>query len=150
MKRLEIGVGLANLLLFALVVLSTAALSYWKDGAPGARFFPVWVAVVGAIAAIHLIYIAWIDTRDRKVDWPDLNGAIRGIFIYGCLWGVVLAAPRFGFVTAAGTFSLLFLIALMRMRLLPSLLTTAIIAMLLHVLFIKLLELQLPVGSLGF
>ncbi|MCJ8521435.1 hypothetical protein ABID21_004523 [Pseudorhizobium tarimense] len=150
MKRLEVGVGLFKLLLLGFVVASTAGLSYWQDGTPGPRFFPIWVAAVGGIAALHLIYMAWADTREREVDWPDMSGAIRGILIYVFLWGVVLLAPYIGFITAAGLFSLFFLIPLMRVRLLPSLLTTVVIVTLLHVLFIRLLELQLPIGPLGF
>lgn len=150
MKRMEIGVSLLLALLFMLVIFSTAGMTYWSEATPGPSFFPLWISGIGIVLAGVVIWLSWSDPRERELDWPDLQGTIRVGLIYLATWLVVASALYIGFLVSATLFCLVFLLGLMRAKLLPSLITTIIIIAILRILFVGVLDLQLPKGPLGF
>lgn len=150
MKQLEIGVSVALAFLFLLVILSTAHLSYWSEATPGARFFPLWISLLGILLAGFVAWLAWKNPKQRSIDWPDREGAIRIGLIYLSVWFVVLSAPYLGFLTSATIFCLVFLLGLMRARVVPSIITTVVVIAIVRVLFVGVLDVQLPTGPFGF
>lgn len=151
MKRLDQITGLAMLALAAVLWLGTEGLATWQGPAPGPRFMPLLLAVLGSLLGIVLI----VDTLRRtvpepEIDWPDTAGRIRVAGIVLAIVGYVAVAPYLGFVLGAALFSLVMLVVVMRQPVMPSVVTAVVVGGLIHLVFVFWLAIALPRGVFGF
>jgi len=149
MKAADILSGVVMLVLSGVVFLTTRALPYWADFAPGSGFAPLWVALTGAALAILLLVGALRRQDNPPADWPDRKGWHRVILTAVGLWAVIVLAPVLGLITAAVIFMLFLLLAVERRRLLPSLFTTAVTTALVYGVFAAWLGIAFPKGVIG-
>ncbi len=150
MKRLDYAVAAAMLLLAALVLYGTRGLPVWDEYAPGSRLMPVLVAGASVLLALMLVVATWRQVDDQAVDWPDRGGAARVIATMAGLAAIIVLTPWLGLIPAAALFVLFQLVAILRHRLVPSVLTTLVVGLLLHSVFTLWLDLRLPKGVVGF
>ncbi len=116
------------LALAASVMIGTAGLNYWDGFTPGARFFPGWLAGAGAVFSILLLVTQWRGTDPGVVELPERQGTAKVLATMAGLVGLALLSPTLGMVPAVALFMLFLLLAVLRAPLLPSLLTTLIVA----------------------
>lgn len=149
MRRIEVAAAGIMLFLAAVVILATSDLHYWTGVGPGNRFVPIWISVIVAVLALMLIRDALRRRDDRPVEWPDRAGALRvgGTFVAICALPYVV--DYLGFVLSIAAFMAVMLLALLRCRLAPSLLTVAIASGVIYTVFISWLSIPLPKGVFG-
>lgn len=155
MRRVDLGVAAGALALAGLVATGTASLPFWADYAPGPSFVPVGVAVAGAVLALLLgaeavrRAEAIPEEEEAVADLPDRDGIRRVVLTFGCLLLFAILAVPLGFVGSAGLFMLAVLVPVLRQRVLPSLLATALTVGLIWGVFVFWLGIALPKGALG-
>jgi putative tricarboxylic transport membrane protein len=149
MKAADILSACVMLALSAVVFAATRDQPYWADFAPGSAFAPLWVALAGAAVSIALIVGALRRQSNPPADWPDRQGLQRVALTAAGLWGVVIVAPVLGLIPAAVLFMLFLLLLVVRRRLVPSLITTAITGALVYGVFSAWLGIAFPKGILG-
>lgn len=149
MRRLELATAGLVVLLSVWMILSMTSHNYWVRTVPGPAFLPIWISVVAAGFAIALGFKAW-RKPDTDAGFPQRANLIRIVVIYAALWAVVLLSHVIGFVVASTLFLLFALVAVFRRPLMPSLITTSIIAAMVHFMFNLWLDVRLPTGIVGF
>lgn len=132
------------LVLAAGVMLGTAGLNYWDGFTPGARFFPGWLAGVGAVLALLLLLTQWRGTDPGVTELPDASGAAKVMAVMAGLVVLALLAEPLGLVVAAALFMLFLLLVVLRAPLWPSLLTTVIVTGGIEGIFARWLAVPLP------
>lgn len=126
------------------VVLGTSGLKLWDGFTPGPRFFPAWLAGAALVLSGLLLLTQYQGTDGGKPDLPEPAGAVRVFAILAGLIVLALLVPVFGMVAAVAMFMLFMLLAVLRAPILPSLLTTAIVALGIEVIFARWLGVPLP------
>ena len=144
MRRLEAVPALFMIALAAFVYFGTAGASLWDGVTPGSRFFPTVLAVVGTAAALAMLWAQRRGLERITLDLPTASGALRVAASMGGLLGMAALAPVAGFVPTIAAFTLYMLLAVLRQRLGPSLLTTAIVAGFVEIVFVRWLAVPLP------
>ena len=132
------------IVLSAGIVLGTAELRYWDGTTPGARFFPIWVAGAAALLAALMVVAQRRGVRDTSLDLPDRTGVLRVGLMLASMTAMVLAAPLIGMVPAVALFMAFLLLVVLRQRLVPSLVTTAVVAIGIEAIFVRWLGVPLP------
>ena len=152
MKRLEILVAVAMLVLAAVVAVGTRGLDFWlvRDFAPGPAFLPLLVAGVAVVLSILVILEARARVADVAVDWPDSAGSRRVLLSTAALWIFLMIAPWLGFTISTALLVLFMLVVVAGRDLVASLVTTIITAGLIQIIFLTWLQVALPKGILGF
>lgn len=144
--------ALAVLAVSIYVFVTARELVYLDATGPGGGFFPAWVAGLAALIAVALL----LTLRERTLrmyeqwSWPARPAAMRiGVTVLAIALAALLL-ERAGFRLTM----FLLVVAVLRVcgvtvwwRLL---LVAAIASLLMHVLFHRLLKVQLPSGMLGF
>ena len=136
--------AIAMIVLSLAIFFGTSGLKYWDNVTPGARFLPLWLAGTGAILGI-LLFAALMRGGDGGVtDLPDRSGLMRAALTVSAMALFALAVPFVGMVPLAGLFMLFMLLAVLRQRVVPSLITTAIVVVGLKLIFVRWLAVPLP------
>jgi hypothetical protein len=149
MRLLETVPALFMIAASLAAILGTAGLAVWDGFTPGARFFPLIVGSTGLVLAALLLWQQWRGTDTERADVPDSAAVARvGLTVFG-LVGLAAGAPRVGLVPMLAVFVLFILLAVLRQRVLPSLLTTAVVVGGVHVVFVRWLSVPLP-APFGF
>jgi hypothetical protein len=146
-KAVDIVTALIMIALSAIMVYSTAQLTYWDEFAPGAAFIVRWVAGAGAIMGLLLLVQA-IRSPTREVDWPTGGGALRVGAGIVALIAFIMVVPLFGTAITAAAFMLVLLLIVQRQKLVASLVATVITVGLIEVVFDIWLGVGFPRGIL--
>jgi putative tricarboxylic transport membrane protein len=154
MKRADL-VGAAILVLgFGAALWEASTFQYRTEFAPGPGFAPVWISVLGI--AVGLVIAAGALRRGRRAGEADerepVNG--RGIArVIASLLGLLAmmaAVPWVGFVPAIFAFLLFLTLAVQRLPGWVALGTSVGTVLFVYVVFVRLLEVPIPAGPLGF
>jgi putative tricarboxylic transport membrane protein len=148
-KRLEQVTAVLVLALAAIAIFGTGRLAFWQGTSPGPRFMPLVVAAFCGVLAVLLFLEATRRASEEPVEWPDREGAVRVTLTAAAIIGYIALAPLLGFVVGSAVFVLILLLAVLRSRLLPSLLTAAISAGIIQGVFVTWLGTALPRGIFG-
>jgi len=132
------------LVLAAGIAIGTRGPNPWDGPTPGARFFPVILAVAGAAVATLLLFAQWRGFERIAVDFPTRLGADRVGATILALVVLAFGAPLVGFVPMLAAFVLVMLIVVLRQSVLGSLATAAIVAGFVHFVFVRWLSVPLP------
>jgi uncharacterized membrane protein len=132
------------LALAALVWFATAELRIWRGVTPGPRFFPMILAIAGALIALLLLLGQWRGREEASLDLPDRHGARQVAITVAALVAVAAGAPLLGMMPMIALFVFGLLLLVLRQRLVPSLAATAIVALGLQLIFVAWLGVALP------
>jgi putative tricarboxylic transport membrane protein len=141
--------AIAMMALSLAIFIGTAGLKYWDNVTPGARFLPIWLSAAGGLLGILLFISLWRGGDGGVLDLPDRVGLRRAVLALSAMAIFVVAAPVIGMVPVAGIFMLFMLLAVLGQRLVPSLITPAIVVFGLKFIFAYGLSVPLP-APLGF
>jgi putative tricarboxylic transport membrane protein len=156
MKRTGLVTGLLFAALFGACLWNAASFQYGTEFAPGPGFAPVWLSAIGIGLSLLIAF-------DRRVDAPgsqdstekarsafDKRGILRVATTLCGLVVMLLVADRLGLISAILLF-LLFL-TLFVQRLSPAIGIGASVGtvVFVYVVFVRLLDVPIPPGPLGF
>jgi hypothetical protein len=144
MRPIEAVPALFMLIVAAGIFLGTAGLNYWDGPTPGARFFPAILAIAGTAVALLLLWAQARGIERVETDFPGTTGTARVILTLVALFALAVGAPILGFVPVLAAFVLVMLLVVLRQPALPSLLTAAIVAGFVHLVFVRWLSVPLP------
>ena len=142
------GAALAGLGIF--IIVEARGWEYLGPDGPGPGFFPLWFGI--AMVALSLLLVAMsIVTRDAKpakaVDWSRVGSALYALAGFALC---VALLKVLGFALSFGLF-VFFLVAVIFRRPLGAAAATAVgLTVAFYLLFPLALNLELPVGKLGF
>ncbi len=152
MKRFDLATGAAMLLLSSLVLIATWPLAYWSDYAPGPAFMPRWVGGGGMLIALLLLA-----SRLRGSPAPAPAVADEGpVHLERSMMTLVALAalgalfPLLGLRVAAAAFVFFTLVVVVGRRPIPSLVTTAVTVLIVHLVFVRWLAIDIPSSLFGF
>ncbi len=149
MRKADMTSGAILIGLSGLVAIGTLELPYWPDVTPGPAFAARWVALVGAVLGIILFWQAAGRGEEFPIEWPEPAGTRSVVYACGLLWLFCLSLPFAGFVTSGAVFMMAMLVGVQRMPVWPSALATLITIAGGYGIFIKWLQVKLPLGPLG-
>jgi len=129
------------------IMLGTADLRYWDGTTPGARFFPTWVAGAALLLGVLMLIAQRRGTDGGSLDLPNRSGALRAGLILAGMTALALAAPVIGMVPAVALLMGFLLLVVLRQPLVPSVVTTAIVAIGIEAIFVRWLGVPLPAPS---
>lgn len=131
------------------VFFGTAGLNFWDGVTPGARFFPAGVAGASLVLALALLWTQLRGTDQGIVDVPGRSALLRvGLTVAGMV-ALPLGTPLIGLVPMLMVFAAFMLIVVLRQRPLPTVITTLVIGVGLHLIFLRWLAVPLP-APFGF
>jgi hypothetical protein len=140
----EAAPGLFMIALSGAIILGTSGLSYWSGVTPGPRFLPVWLAGAGLAVALAFLVAVRRGEAGGALDLPDASAAVRVGLVVLAMVSLPLTAPVVGMVTSVALLVAFLLLVVLRQRLVPSLATTAIIAVGVDLVFVRWLRVPLP------
>ncbi len=150
MSRADRWAGGVFLLLGILVVIETRRLDYGGGYGAGPGFFPFWlgitIAILGAILLLQALRKG-IDSGGDPAQWADWR---KKIIAYTALLAFVLTVEIVGFITGFALLFAFLLVVIEREGWLRSILAALTAGAGLYLLFVRLLQVELPSGLLGF
>lgn len=144
MRPIEAVPAVTMFALAVLIYVGTTGLNLWDGITPGARFFPVILAVIGGALALALLAAQVAGIEKVTPDFPTRGGGLRVVATVLCLVALALGVPLVGFVPALALFVLAVLMVILRQKPVPSLLTAAFVAGAVHFVFAEWLSVPLP------
>ncbi len=149
MRRLDIATAVIMLGLSAVVIAGLSGYAFWSDYAPGPAFAPYLIAGSGILLSLILL-VAALRGDEERADWPDAVGGRRVLYTAVGLVLFVAALPYLGLAVSGVAFMLVLLLVVLRRRVVPSLVTTAITVAMVQGIFVQWLNVRLPTGPWGF
>lgn len=126
------------------ILVGTAGLRYWDGTTPGSGFLPTWLAGAGILLSLLLLLALRRGTDAGSLDLPDRAGAQRVALALAGMAVYALAMPAVGALPMLALFLAFMLLVVLRQRLVPSLATTAIVVLVLDLVFVRWLAVPLP------
>ncbi len=129
--------------------------SYGTEFAPGPGFAPVWLSAIGIAVSVLIALNAFKAARRRRPS-PDSSEPIdkRGLIRVGAtlagLAAMVVIAPWLGLVPSILLFLLFLTLGVQRLPTVTAIGTSAVTVLFVYVVFVRLLEVPIPSGPLGF
>jgi putative tricarboxylic transport membrane protein len=156
MTRADLIGGILLIAFFGAALWEASSFQYGTEFAPGPGFAPVWISVLGIVIALVVALGAWRRLRrthaePKQNDEPlDRNGLFRVAMTLIGLLGLVAAAPWLGFVPSIFAF-LLFLTLFVQRLSVPTAIGASLgTVVFVYIVFVRLLEVPIPSGPLGF
>ena len=153
MGYFDLASAVAMLVISALVLVATSQLSYWSDFAPGPAFLPRWVGAIGILLGTVLLIASRRPTPPQAVVSSvddERPHHWRPLLTLGALAALAFFLPTLGLRVSTVLFVLFVLLVVIRRRLLPSIVTAAGTAPIVHVVFVRWLGIDVPSSLLGF
>jgi hypothetical protein len=114
---------------------------------PGPGLFPA--AVAGSALVLMVFFVLQGPSRAERGSWPDATGIRRILVTLAATCLVPIVAPTIGLFTAAVLLTAFVLLVVLRAKLLPSLLTLAVVGSIAYLLFFVVLNSPMPRGPVG-
>jgi putative tricarboxylic transport membrane protein len=131
------------------IFVQSRAYDYYTADGPGPGFFPTWYGVAMVVLSLALIVtsIRKGGGEDRPRDW---RGISRALLTWAAFAASVALMGTLGFVVSFALLTFCVVIFVFKRSLLTAGLTAVGAALVFHVVFPVILEVQLPTGLLGF
>lgn len=131
-------------------ILSTSyAWPYMSQNGPGPGFFPVWYGIAMIVLSLALVGSRVIRPAERADEPIDWRGIGRALGTWAALVIAVALMPVIGFVSGLALLCLFLISVVFQRSLVEALVASVGITALFHIVFVMLLQLDLPVGPLG-
>ena len=117
---------------------------------PGAGVFPVIVGVMLLLASLTTMWEGWQLDKAEHIDLPAGAGRKRLLSLIGLLFGYFLALPWLGQILSSTVFCILLMRVLSDLRWPRIVAYSLVMSIALYVVFVFLLKVPLPRGTLGF
>jgi putative tricarboxylic transport membrane protein len=154
MKRADVVGGVLLVLGFAAALWEATTFQYRTEFAPGPGFAPVWISVLGILIGLAIAASAWHGSRSgfeaAAHEAPNRAGIARVVATLLGLLAMMAAVPWIGFVAAIFVFLLFLTLAVQRLRLWAALGASVGTVLFVYIVFVRLLEVPIPAGPLGF
>jgi putative tricarboxylic transport membrane protein len=134
-------------LLAAVVYLGLAVrMPFGEMDQPGAAVFPIVVGVILALASLATLREGWQMNRNAQIDLPAGVGLGRLAGLIGLLLGYVVVLPWLGQIVSSMVFCAVLMRVLSGLGWTRIVVYSAIIAIGLYALFVRLLQVPMPLG----
>lgn len=154
MGRADIFAGLLLAAGFALALWEASSFQYGTEFAPGPGFAPVWLSAIGVAVSLLIALNAFKGARNpaRKEDAgvKHAPALVRVAATLAGLVAMVIIADWLGLVSAILLFLLFLTLGVLRLHTLTAIGASAGTALFVYVVFVRLLEVPVPSGPLGF
>jgi hypothetical protein len=155
MTRADIFTGLLLAAGFALALWEASSFQYGTEFAPGPGFAPVWLSAIGIAVCVLIALNAYRASRRRRpspesTQPEDKRGLIRVGATLAGLVAMVLIAPSLGLVPSILLFLLFLTLGVQRLSIVTAIGTSAVTVLFVYIVFVRLLEVPIPPGPLGF
>ncbi|MFK8250891.1 tripartite tricarboxylate transporter TctB family protein [Ancylobacter terrae] len=131
------------------IVSRSYAWTYIGPSGPGPGFFPIWYGAIMVVLSLALI-VSRVVRADGDVDEPaDWWGVGRALVTWAAFVVAAALMPFIGFVTGFALLCLFLIRIVFQRSLMEAVIASIGITALFHVIFVMLLQLDLPVGPLG-
>ena len=117
---------------------------------PGAGVFPVMVGVMLLLASLTTMWEGWQLDKAEPIDLPAGADRKRLLNLIGLLLGYFLALPWLGQILSSTVFCILLMRVLSDLRWPRIVAYSLVMSIALYVVFVFLLKVPLPRGTLGF
>ncbi|MGV3651531.1 MAG: tripartite tricarboxylate transporter TctB family protein [Devosia sp.] len=140
------GAALAGL--GAFVLATGAGYDYWSPSGPGPGFFPVWYGGLMITLSLGMIASRILRgiTAGQPIDWPGLG---RALFTWAAFVVTIGAMPFVGFLIGFALFCLVLMVFVFARPVLQAAIASIAIAAAFQIIFVILLQVDLPAGPLG-
>jgi putative tricarboxylic transport membrane protein len=142
------GAVLAGLGVF--VITKARGWEYTGPDGPGPGFFPLWYGIAMVVLSLLLVVSSLRrggDAPGKPVAWRELGRALGAWAVFATCVGLLKVL---GFVLAFGFFTFFLVLVMYRRSLVSALAVSVAIAASFYVIFPLALNVELPVGVLGF
>jgi hypothetical protein len=144
MRPIEAVPALLVLALAAAILVGTAGLKLWDGPTPGARFFPLIIAIAGSAVALALLWAQWRGFEQVDVHVPGASGGMRVALTLAALVVLVAGTPVVGLVQMLAAFVAVMLVGVLRQPVPASLGAAVLVAGFVHIVFVRWLSVPLP------
>ena len=156
MTRADVFAGLLLAAGFGAVLWEASSFQYGTEFAPGPGFAPVWLSAIGIALALLIAFNAFNATRHRepstaepaeRLDRPGL--ARVGATLVG-LVAMIALASWLGLIPAILLFLLLLTLYVQRLSIFAGIAASVGTVVFVYIVFVRLLDVPIPRGPLGF
>ncbi|RPI41795.1 MAG: tripartite tricarboxylate transporter TctB family protein [Betaproteobacteria bacterium] len=156
MARADVVGGLLLAAGFGAALWEASSFQYGTEFAPGPGFAPVWISAIGIAISLVIAFGALRSARrlgpEAQPDEPAPGKG--GLFRVGAtliaLVVMIAIVPWLGFVSSVFVFLLFLTLGVQRLSLLAGVGASAGTVLFVYVVFVRLLEVPIPSGPLGF
>ncbi len=151
MQRIHQVSALIFMAVSAFMMWESWGLEYYTPTGPGAGFFPFWLgAVMGGMSLIWLVQVSMKAGRPEERNFfPDLKGRVQIISMIAALVLTALLMNLLGYQLSMFLFFLFMLLFIGKQSIWISLVISVIGSVGVYHVFVKFLDVQLPLSSLS-
>ena len=156
MTRADIFAGLLLAAAFSVCLWEASSFQYGTEFAPGPGFAPVWLSAIGILLSLAIALQAFKSTRQPARSTNEASDALdkRGLGRVGAsltgLVAMLAIVPWLGLVLSILAFLLFLTLYVQRLSVLTAIAASAGTVFFVYVIFVRLLDVPIPAGPLGF
>ena len=156
MTRADVYAGLLLAVVFSVSLWEAWSFQYGTEFAPGPGFAPVWLSAIGIALSLLIALNGYIAARrpapaaDERADTLDKGGLLRVGATLAGLAGMAAIALALGLVPSIFLFLLFLTLYVQRLSVVTAVCTSAGTVLFVYVVFVRLLDVPIPRGPLGF
>ena len=154
MTRADAYAGLLLAVVFSACLWEGWSFQYGTEFAPGPGFAPVWLSAIGIALSLLIALIGYRARRPpaaaERTAALDKGGLLRVGATLAGLVGMLTIAAFLGLVPSIFLFLLFLTLYVQRLSVLTAVLASAGTVLFVYVVFVRLLDVPIPRGPLGF
>jgi hypothetical protein len=156
MKRTNLVAGLLFAAVFGACLWDAASFQYGTEFAPGPGFAPVWLSAIGIALSLLIAFYPSTDaagsqaSNARPSNAIDKRGMLRVVATLAGLVGMLIVADWLGLVSAILLFLLFLTLFVQRLSLAVGIGASIGTVLFVYLVFVRLLDVPVPSGPLGF
>jgi hypothetical protein len=156
MNRADVVAGLLLAVGFGACLWDASTFQYGTQFAPGPGFAPVWLSAIGVALSVLIAFNAFKAHRraeppnEERPEALDRRGVLRVAVTVVGLIAMVAIAPALGLVSSILLFLLFLTIFVQRLSLVAGIGASVGTVIFVYLIFVRLLDVPIPSGPLGF
>lgn len=156
MTRADIVAGLLLAAFFGAALWEGSTFQYGAEFAPGPGFAPVWLSAIGIVLSLLIVVFGWRVRRrpghspKSDPDALDRSGLLRVGATVGGLVAMLAIVPWLGLLPSILAFLLYLTIGVQRLTVATGIGASVVTVAFVYVVFVRLLDVPVPHGPLGF
>lgn len=156
MTRADVFAGLLLAAGFGAALWEASSFQYGTEFAPGPGFAPVWLSAIGIALSLLIAFHGFRAARhperstDKGPDALDRTGLLRVGAALAGLVAMLAIAPWLGLVPSIFVFLLFLTLYVQRLSIVTGISASAATVFFVYVIFVRLLDVPIPSGPLGF